>query len=575
MAHITSVTLHHAAVSVAVTSFTTAAAFFVNYVNDVIDIRCFGIFSGICILSNLFLMVTWMPTVLILSERMWYGCYPWLGEIGKYSIAHWCTVQCKTTRHWMSYFYEAFYNLFIDRFWFVWLFILPILGLAGGIIVFVKPKLQLPQSNSLQLFPSYDYMEQWDIHIKTHFQYAIDADKTDDIKLYFIWGVKPVDNSAWSNPSDHGTLEMDRGFNISSPAAQIWMLKFCHELSHLNYTREPITCTLQMIPAIITQCKQHLTQLPVEFTSLCCESSVLPMSSRQYEICVAAAMSCPLTQTLLSRGINDATLYDNNNKPSVYTLKVKTNQPYTPSYKIMGDFYRTVNSLFKSQISSAPDGLKNGFMTSPDFEFYDLQYSLSHGTYYSIGLSLSVALVVMFVTTLNPLITVYAMITISMAIAVTVAFIVFLGWHLGILESVVLNLAVGLSIDFTIHYGVAYCTSKEYSSIDKTRDTFMRVGGAVAMAALTTFMAGVAILPSYIIAYNKMGIFLMLVMTMSWVYSTFFFLSLCRVLAPRGTFCQLSIPWRRCCSLNSPLDNNADQHSLRSVESDDSFLLTF
>ena len=519
-------------------------------------------------------MVTWMPTVLILSDRVWAYFYQFYARVGNCQFSFWCNAQCKTMKRWMDYFYEVFYNMLIDKIWFVWLAILPALGVAASIIVFVDPKLQLPQSSSFQLFPSYDYMEQWDQSMKSEFQFSIDADKDDDVSLYFIWGLKPIDNSPWSKPEKHGSLVLDNTFNISDTESQIWMNSFCESLNHLNYSDGSVTCLIKMIPALAVQCNELSDELPIAFTEECCKGVSVPLPAVQYEKCTTAAASCPLTEMQMSH-FSDITFYDKHNVAKVYQVVLDTTQPYTPSYKIMGNFHEEVMKFFNQKISTAPKGLKNGFVVSWDFQFYDLQNSLSNGTYYSIGLSVAVALLVMFATTLNPVITIYAMLTISMAIAVTVAVIVFLGWHLGILESIVINLAVGLSIDFTIHYGVAYCCSKEYASRDKTRDSFMRVGGAVAMAAITTFAAGAAIMPSYILAYRKMGTFLMLVMTISWFYATFFFLSLCRVLAPRGKFCQLHIPWRLCCKKKETSDSNYDQHSLRSVESDDSFMLTF
>ena len=54
------------------------------------------------------------------------------------------------------------------------------------------------------------------------------------------------------------------------------------------------------------------------------------------------------------------------------------------------------------------------------------------------------------------------------------------------------------------------------------------------MAALTTFLAGVAMMPCHVLAYTKLGTFLMLVMCFAWLYSTLFFQSLCWVVGPIG-----------------------------------------
>ena len=50
-------------------------------------------------------------------------------------------------------------------------------------------------------------------------------------------------------------------------------------------------------------------------------------------------------------------------------------------------------------------------------------------------------------------------------------------------------------------------------------------------------------MPSVIHAYIQVGHFLMLIMSTSWAYSTFFFLALCAVLGPQGHFGDIIRCW--------------------------------
>ena len=95
-----------------------------------------------------------------------------------------------------------------------------------------------------------------------------------------------------------------------------------------------------------------------------------------------------------------------------------------------------------------------------------------------------------------------------------------------------MTLSVGLSIDFTIHYGVAYLYSPASTRAAKVQEAFARVGAPVAMAAFTTFLAGLAMHPGRIIAYKQFSVFLMIVMPMSWSYATFLLQSICVVIGP-------------------------------------------
>ena len=160
---------------------------------------------------------------------------------------------------------------------------------------------------------------------------------------------------------------------------------------------------------------------------------------------------------------------------------------------------------------------------------------------------MAASFIVMFVTSLNILISFYAILTIFLTISVCAGILVLLGWELNIVESVTLTMSVGLSIDFCIHYGMGYRLSELKDRQLRVQDSFEKVGAAIFMAAATTFIAGACIMPSIILFYVQLGTFLMLVMAMSWLFATFFFQSLCYVLGPQGNCAQILLPFKFLC----------------------------
>jgi len=62
-------TLSQCGLSMAVTSVTTAVAFFASYVSSITAIKCFSVFAGLAIVSNMFLMLTWVPAGLVFYQR--------------------------------------------------------------------------------------------------------------------------------------------------------------------------------------------------------------------------------------------------------------------------------------------------------------------------------------------------------------------------------------------------------------------------------------------------------------------------------------------------------------------------
>ena len=92
-----------------------------------------------------------------------------------------------------------------------------------------------------------------------------------------------------------------------------------------------------------------------------------------------------------------------------------------------------------------------------------------------------------------------AVFTISGVIFVSMAILVFMGWKLNILESVAITLAIGLSVDFTLHYAMMFkkgsivCEQSQESAVIYS---VTKMGGPVSMAAFTTLIPGLCMLPS-------------------------------------------------------------------------------
>lgn len=68
------------------------------------------------------------------------------------------------------------------------------------------------------------------------------------------------------------------------------------------------------------------------------------------------------------------------------------------------------------------------------------------------------------------------------------------------------------------------------------------MSGPTMMAALTTGAAGAFMLPSSVLAYIQIGVFLIVVMLVSWVYSTYFLMAILCVAGPERNFGQMSYP---------------------------------
>ena len=182
-------------------------------------------------------------------------------------------------------------------------------------------------------------------------------------------------------------------------------------------------------------------------------------------------------------------LYFQNNKIKGISLKFPTDIPYTNDYETVDNLWSDIQDISSSILDKAPEGLKNGWAISW-LRFYALQKNLGSSTITSLAVSLAIAFGVMLLTSLNWLISFYAILAIICILATTIGSLVLNGWELNILESIVISVAVGLSVDFTLHFGVAYTVSSEQGRVDQVKYALGHIGPAVTLAAITTFIAG-------------------------------------------------------------------------------------
>lgn len=386
--------------------------------------------------------------------------------------------------------------------------------------------------------------------------------ETFKLPIRFVWGVEPVDNGNYFLPLSRGSFHLDDTFNISSTESQLWLLDFCRSLKKQPFYQMTIgppmlpNCFIEnFISTMQRRCFDGMSGID---RSPCCESSKFPYPPHVFDQCLPQIISILYDSpryvftpgiagpkferkrpTKANATFQNVTMMTSNQYPIVKALVVEyeSTQSYTMAYEEMENFTRNVEEWFKNMTISAPPGMRNGWFIS-DLNFYDLQLTLSEGTLFAIALATFASLIVLLVVTLNIFISFYAVVTVTMTILSTIACLVLLGWKLNILESISVSTAIGLSVDFTLHYGVNYRISPVLERKSATQYSLSRMIGPTIMAAITTGAAGAFMLPSSVLAYIQIGKFLLIVMSISWLYGTFFFGSLLCTIGPQHGFGQ-------------------------------------
>ncbi|KAM7050367.1 protein dispatched homolog 1 isoform 3-T3 [Molossus nigricans] len=555
-----SITLQHAALSMFVTSFTTAAAFYANYVSNITAIRCFGVYAGTAILVNYVLMVTWLPAAVVLHERYLlniFTCFRKTQQQMYDNKSCWTATRQKCHKVLFAVseasriFFEKVLPCIVIKFRYLWLFWFLALTVGGAYIVCVNPKMKLPslELSEFQVFRSSHPFERYDAEYKKLFMFErVHHGEELHMPITVIWGVSPEDNGNPLNPKSKGKLTLDSSFNIASPASQVWILHFCQKLRNQTFFYQ--TDEQDFTSCFIETFKRWMENQDCDEPALypCCSRWSFPYKQEIFELCMKRAiMELERSTGYHLDSKTPGPRFDINDTIRAVVLEFQSTHLFTLAYEKMRQFYEEVEAWISSELSSAPEGLSRGWFVS-NLEFYDLQDSLSDGTLIAMGLSVAVAFSVMLLTTRNIIISLYAIISIAGTIFVTVGSLVLLGWELNVLESVTISVAVGLSVDFAVHYGVAYRLAPDADREGKVVFSLSRMGSAIAMAALTTFVAGAMMMPSAVLAYTQLGTFMMLTMCISWAFATFFFQCMCRCLGPQGACGQIPLPKTLQCS---------------------------
>eukprot|EP00111_Clytia_hemisphaerica_P005464 TCONS_00015824-protein len=526
--------IRHALLAMLVTSLTTASAFYANVSSVVTSVKCFGLFAGTSIIINYLLMITLFPAVVILHEK-------YLGKC----MSRLCPGACKDpavpAEHQRvsalqrnlddisNTLFSQYLPTAIIKFRWIWIVFLLALGIGGCVVTFSSPGLNPPSTGEFQMFTSGSPLEQYDLNLKKLFASG-SGSGGDDRHVSFMFGIKAVDNGYHFDPDSRGTIELYDGL-LDLGNVQTWLKGFCENLIRAPFIqRSPSCANLQLLyDSLEGAC-------PIGQTTCC--NLTLPVASDVFMKCFHSNIE-EKTMGRTWFTIHDP-IFDETSDLKVILISAETTYRYTDEFGYNRDASEEVDSWFNEQYSNITSSKFPGFWYIEN-HFYDLQLGLFEGTKESLGIAIGVAFIVILLTTLNVFLSLYSILTITFIISVTVGVLVLSGWKLNILESIVFSVAAGLSADFTLHYSVAYQTSlHKHDRVERVKESLSHIGPAILMGACTTFIAGLVMTPSAVLVYLQMAQFLMLVMFISWLFSTFFFLPVCAVFGPTGNMGQLT-----------------------------------
>lgn len=539
--------LKRAIISTSVATLATACSFIISAISHVTAVRCFCIFATLSVLTNYLLIVILLPPALILDSRLREFLDKTLSDKGPQVTS--LINYAKDSRDKLLELGETFHRrwifILVAKFKFYLIITFITLLICSSILVFHNPTLQPADDDDIQLLSRKHAFEQYDKNLKR--QFAFERAKQGEVigtsvKLFqetpetlpvrIVFGIKPTDNGNHFDPHDRGTLKFDQKFDFTDPKVQIWLLEFCQKLRqqrfiHPSSMADMSNCFLDTFKSWMDARSCRDPVRPELDRSPCCQSFGFPYSRHTLNKCIGEAINImrktPQFYPNINAGIR---FFKNSSRVAAVIIEYQSNRLHTESFTKMEKFFNDIDEWVTWQINNtAPPSLKSGWFISSNLELLALQIELEQSTNTSIMLEVLFAMIALKIGTRDLVLTIAGTLTIGTIIIVTMAALILLRWTLGVAESILISLTIGLSIDFALHYSVAYSEGlRSRSNHGIIQRILGEVGSPIALAAVTTSLAGFVIVWSDILAYQELGVFLMLIAFVSWVTSTFFLL---------------------------------------------------
>lgn len=532
--------------STSAATLATACSFIISTISKVTAVRCFCIFATLSVITNYLLIVLLLPPALILDHKL-------KELIGKRfnNKTHRLTKlanQAQLAREKIlkigENIHQSWIFTFITKFKFYLIITFITLMILSSILVFHGPTLQPADDDDIQLLSKQHAFEQYDKNLKRQFAFErikeIGLQETgvkslleppETLPVRVVFGVKPTDNGDYFDPHERGTLVFDRNFDIAEQNTQIWLFEFCQKLHQQRFIRPPqmtdmSNCFMTTFKSWMDtrDCTDPITGID---RTPCCQSSEFPFDRFTFNKCMLEVVGIMRKSPHLYNNINAGLrFFKNSTRVAALIIEYQSNRIYTDSFSKMEGFFHDIDEWVTWHINNtAPLGLKSGWFTSSNLDLLALQTELEVSTNTSVWLEVLFATIALMISTQDLCLTLAGILTITTIIMVILATLILLKWTLGVAESILISLTIGLSIDFALHYTVAYSEGlRSRHSQGVIQRILNEVGSPIALATITTSLAGFVIVWSDILAYQELGTFLMLIAIVSWLTSTFFLL---------------------------------------------------
>lgn len=536
--------------AMSVTSFTTAAAFFVTAVSPIMPISTLGIWAGLLILLQFVLVITIFPCATIIWHRFW-RVRKWTNclqapkpqddavqedddqnDEEKKGFSFLCFGKKKKKNECEYRPIEKFFN----STWTKWMNVarIPLCIVAiiiVGVSIYLATRLETPREEEKFLPDSNPIQKALNL-LGTAFPVI---DSSSKVTVRIMWGVKGINRAGVSRyrPLDIGSAELDSTFSMRTAAAQDRILEAC------NYFSDPKKDLLTKEATLLRKRScwiedfklwRQKTNKGDNFEDYASEKDLADA------VIEFGTWKDPKgRQPFLSNLVGQKIGFNTNRTKIIFTdisfvSDLERGSPYAISKPHYDEWQ---NLLVKFSKETKVEGVKMPFAVGGiQWLWMITQKALIDNMFLGIGVVFAVSLVSLSLSTGNIIVSIVSLISIAGIFINLLALIYLLGWNLGITESIGVVIAIGFSFDYVAHLANAYVESHASSKLERTRDALTDLGISVLAGAVSTLLAGSMLFNAQIVFFLKFGVFIFATISLSLIWGLVFFPSLLLIFGP-------------------------------------------
>ncbi|XP_064629712.1 protein dispatched homolog 1-like [Lineus longissimus] len=588
-------TFRRAGAAMFTTSLTTMVAFFVSSFSPILPISSFGTFAGLTVFVNYISVITYFPTVVAVHHRYFENCCSCKKKSETYDLNKASKPSYGGNRVFkaISTFFRRKYCDAVTHRIGKWIIMTLFIVLVAGMI-YSCAKLRLDQRTYIKAFTDDNMMETG--LEKTAFNYKIGAeDKM--VMVYLVWGIGARNMSKcdklkytkWMPCSGEAVHDVD--FNIERPENQLALLNVCRNLTHLQgKLKEDLNLQsagngTNQVVCFMEYFEQFLRTISDLFNKNGRKVDLkVPLSREDIEPLIptlGAFVGLRLNATAVQNPVQTVmAIFIEKNATELKELigfnetanVIGTDSHGNPVYDRKMTYAAVVVPLTKQAIrlqvdeglrlqvkweeyteeimKNMPAGVNKGWQVAGSWFISRQKKDLMYRGLTGVAYSLSLAFLVLLLTTRNFILAFLAEATLVGAVICVIGVIPIAGWNIGALESINVCFVAGLAVDYIVHVVEAYSMSGYKTKKDRTRDALGRIGVSVLSGAVTTLGSSFFMFFSRILFFMQFGTFIFCTVGFSLLFALLFFPAVLDTVGPSGnigSFRWLFHKIKKCC----------------------------